>query len=334
MATLPSNEREDYYQAHLIPTLSDAGYDTSDMPDYSDDLIHAWRMNAMTPADRSDERIKTPDASTKALNADAYDRAIDGKTGNYIYVPKDPRSGLPNVPTEIQAPPQIGYGQGPNGPYQFTTPRSGQNPTGAPIIGPSGTPVEAKKVPIPATVQKDLRNNISQLTLLNTISMALKAPNVDPTGLDKALISKLPYIGEKINASLSPNTVKSRIALSNLGDMEIFDITGKASSAKELERYKKWIPDLDADSKKIVITKLANFQKQLELDNEHIRAQYTNDQGYREDPLIKGQGQSFEPKVPPKVLPKVVTPADIDSMTDDEVRAYLGADTTGGASGR
>ena len=312
MDALTPEKRAEYYSKHLLPAMQKEGFDTSVMPEYSDALIQGWRQKAMTPGERSAER----NTKVKAAGYDMYDLKID-KDGNYVYIPKTPPvTLLPGqnangvINSQVTAPPQVGVVQGAEGPMGYSFPRgSNAQPTAVPISNPQagGAPVERPRVDIPAPVKMALRQNAVQGASISRILTQLATTKADPTGLGKALLSKVPYGGEKAVKAVDPKSNELRIALSNLGDIEVFDITGKASSAKELERYKKWIPDLDNDDLDRVKYKLANFTRQLESENSTIQEQFGTKR-YNEDPLMNRQ---------PVAPPRPVVPYKYSGKTSD-----------------
>lgn len=319
IAALPSEKRAAYYKQYLIPGLSEEGFDTSDMPDYSDDLIHGWRMKALSPDQRSTERM-----SQNKAPADNYAIKIDAN-GNYIYMPKSP--GLANapapVPTNIGAPPQIGYGQGPLGPMAFATPRSGQNPVATPLKDPTGAPVTRPLIQMPEAVKKDLRDNFAQLSVVKQIENALSSAATTGTGPDKGLIAKIPLFGDLGLQIFDKEGAPSRQLIAQLSSLKMRDISGAVINAHEFPRLAQWIPQI-GDTKPVVLQKLKNFSNAILALNQEISQQYTKEQGYKPDPLISGTTAPTLPAATPapKVGPQ--SEADIDNMTEEQLIEYLG----------
>lgn len=285
---LPAEKRPEYYYKYLIPSLKKAGLDVSDMPEYGDHLIEGWRKRAMSPGERSSER----NAKVKASGSDMYDLKID-KNGNYVYIPKTPVVMQPGqssngvISSGVEAAPQMGVVQGDNGPMGYSFPRSGAAPTAVPISNPQagGAPVERPKIAIPTTVQASIRNNINQGAVVNNILTELANPSVNPTGVGKDLVSKLPY-GDQINAFFDEKGEVSRALIGQLSSLKMKDISGAVINAHEMPRLAQWIPQLK-DSKERVIMKLRNFNNELLRMNAEMSAQYTSAQGYRPDPLLQ-----------------------------------------------
>ncbi len=323
---LPQEKRSEYYSKYLIPNLKKAGLDVSDMPEYSDNLIEGWRKRAMSPGERATER----NTKVKAAGSDMYDLKID-KDGNYVYIPKTPITIQPGqnpngvVNSGIQAPPQMGVVQGPNGPMGYSFPRGGGAPTAAPIAGPAGAPVERPKIAIPTTVQNTIRNNLNQMSVVSQIVQGLANPKINPTGPGKDLVSKPPY-GDQINAYFDPQGEPTRELIGKLSSLKMKDISGAVINAAEMPRLAQWIPQLK-DTKAVANIKLQHFMNEIVTMNKEINSQYTSEQGYRPDPLLNGASSVATPKAqiaPAPVQKKAITEADIDKMTEEELKAYLG----------
>lgn len=284
---LPQEKRQEYYTNHVVPGLQHAGFDTSDLPPYDESLPLAWRQNAMTPGERATERT----AKEKAINADAYDMKIDGTTGKYYYTAKDPRSGLPDIPTDKVAPPQVGVFQGPTGPMGYTFPKiAGGNPTGKAITDPgTGVPIPKAQIPIPTQVQSNIRDNANNMVIARNILTQLGDKNTNPTGPLKEVVNHLPF-GSNINAYLDPKGEPTRELIGELSSLKMKSISGAVINAHEMPRLAVWIPKL-GDSKEVVKSKLTNFTTEIARMNQEIASQYTNKQGYREDPLLKNNSQ-------------------------------------------
>lgn len=283
--SLPQEKRQEYYTKHVLPGLEQAGFDTKDMPDYSDELINGWRQKAMTPGERSDERTKL----TNPYNKDMYDIKIDGKTGEYIYVPKTPGQ-LPNQTTGITAPPQVGVVQGAMGPMGYSFPKGGGGPTALPITNSqTGSVIEKPKATIPTTVQADIRNNFNQLRIVKQIQTAIASSQINPTGVGKGIVAKLPF-GNQLLGAFDEKGEPTRELIGQLSSLKMKDISGAVINAAEMPRLARWIPQL-GDEKKVVKMKLENYANEIATMNQEIGAQYTSGQGYKEDPLIKNQSQ-------------------------------------------
>lgn len=315
LASLPSEKRSLYYSQYLLPSLTEAGFDTNDMPEYSDELIHGWRMRALDPKDRSEERKST----FKNANMDRYDRVIDGKTGKYMYMPKYPGDPLAPEPilTDYDAPPQIGFGQGDSGPYVFNSPKViGGGATGSPIQGPGGKPVGKPLIQIPENVKQDIRENVSQLSIVRTIEAQIaKLPN-SPTNPLYGVLNKLPF-GDKIVDIFDEKGAPSRQLIAQLSSLKMKDISGAVINAHEFPRLKQWIPQAD-DLKPIVLMKLRNFANEVIKINHEMSKQYTKEQGFKEDPLLK------QPVPAAPVQKKTpMTEADLSKMTDEELDAFV-----------
>ncbi len=299
-AALPTEKRAQYYKDHFLPMYKDAGFDMNDMPqEYDDSMIHSWRMAAMTPGERSTERMST----VKAGATDGYDLKIDAD-GNYIYIPKkpnDPANPAP-VTTAIGAPPQMGITQGDNGPVAYTIPRGGKAGTGVPLTGPGGQPITRPKIPIPTTVQKDIRDNFNNLSIVKQISAGLDEPNNDPTGPIKGMVSKLP-LGNTVLDMVDNKGTATRSLIAELSSLKMKSLSGAVINAHEFPRLAQWIPQV-GDTKQLIKAKLLNFTNEVIRMNQEIAAQYTPKNGYREDPLMKGQGQSVAPTQPYKASGK------------------------------
>lgn len=318
IATLPSEKRSLYYTQHLLPDLTEAGFDTDDMPEYSDDLIHGWRMNALTPGERSDERkVAAKGEGWK----DLYDLKID-EAGKYVYMPKmpnDPRAPSP-IKSETGAPPQIGYGQGAYGPAVFATPRSGQGGTATPLVGPDGKPAPRPLIQMPETVKASIRSNSATLNTVKSINQLLSAGETTGTGPMQALANSLGFVGRVGLQMFDEKGAPSRQLIGKLSSLKMKDISGAVINAHEHPRLAQWIPQLE-DTKPIILQKLQNFALEVASINKEMAQQYTQEQGFREDPLLKGQGKAT---VAPKPKAKAMTEADIDNMSEEELKAYLG----------
>jgi hypothetical protein len=282
LASLPSEKRKDYYDNHLIPTLTKSGYATHDMPPYSDDLIHSWRMNALTAGERSTERM-----AQQKLNQGDFDTKV-GLDGNYYLLPSKKQKDMSPVNLGLGAPPQVGITQGPNGPVAYTLPKSGAQPTGTPIMGPGNAPITQPLKEIPETVKSTIRDNQNQLGLIDQIQTAFAKPG-QHTGAGYSLLNSLPLgVGNIVANQIDPEGTQGRQLLARIGSIEMKAVNGQRITANEIPRLRPWIPQLD-DSPPIRDWKLKNFKAEALKMNSEISQEYTTKQGYREDPLLGGQ---------------------------------------------
>lgn len=314
LAQLPSEKRNLYYTQYLLPNLAGAGFDTDDMPEYDDGLIHAWRMKALTPGERSDERT----AGSKGKYEDLYDMKIDKATGKYVYMPKfpnDPRAPKP-ILSEIEAPPQIGYGQGADGPRVFVTPRTGEGGTSNPLITPEGTPEGRPLVQIPDHVKATIRSNESAFKVVQDLIGKLEAAAKSHTGPAHHLGAQLPF-GEELVNWVDPEGMDIRQDIAKLSSLEMKEMSGAVINAHEFPRLATWLGQT-RDSKNVVVSKLKNKLESLLGQHKSMVSQYSKQQGYREDPVL-----GKEPKAPSAPAKKTVTEADIDKMSAAELKAYL-----------
>ena len=329
MASLSPEKRSLYYKQHLLPGLAEEGFDINDMPEYSDELINGWRQKAMTPGERSAERKSSASASASAsAQGGEYNLKIHGATGRYYRSYKDGRPSTWDMGpdgTPADAPPQMGVVQGANGPEAYSFPRSGGTPTAVPITNPGGTPVGRPKQSIPTTVQTNIRENMVQVQAIKLLQQEMARPNAErATGPDKALINMLPF-GRQINDFFSPDGRMTRIGIAQISSLKMKDISGAVINASEWPRLAQWIPNIE-DNKALVESKLKNFMQQVLMINQEIAAQYSSKQGYKEDPLLKGQG-SQAPAPTQAPAPKKAGPtseADFDNMSEEELKAYDG----------
>lgn len=104
--SLPEEKRPVYYKEHLLPSLKEEGFDVSDMPEYSNELIQSWRTQALSPDERSRIRIeeeKNKGTQAKDLKYQEWRKSVEPflKTRGYKLKQADVNRVMATYPAEL-----------------------------------------------------------------------------------------------------------------------------------------------------------------------------------------------------------------------------------------
>jgi hypothetical protein len=309
MKTLAPEQQEEYYQTKVVPLLTQGQTGRVTVPEVPQ-AIPALQALSQSPG----ERISANKGSGSP--GEGYVLKID-KNGEYIWMPKPGMNAQP-LRTGEGAPPQIGFGQGAAGPMVFNAPRGGGTPTGTPIIGQDGKPVGKPLIQIPEQVKRDIRNNFNQLAVVNEIQNGIAKLPDSPTNPAWKLANYIPF-GDKALELFDAKGAPTRQLIAQLSSIKMKDISGAVINAHEFPRLAKWIPQTD-DLKPVVLSKLKGFAAEVIRLNQEMAQQYTEGQGFKSDPLLRG---AQTPPPQQRVTKPVMSEADIDNMSEDELKAYL-----------
>jgi hypothetical protein len=276
LSSLPPEKRATYYKKHLLPGLKDEGFDVS--------VINHWRQLAMTPDQRSTERIAGVKADAAANKVDPQLKVDEHGS----YVPVNPKTGLNAVTGQpVKAAPQTFMAPGEGGFYTVTVPRGGTG-TATPVpIGPGGKQLAPEQKPIPDSVKEAVRTNESQKrVVMNIMGQLAKLPkDYSPTSPGKQAAREYLPFGNAIVDAADPQGMNVRQLIGQLSSLKIKDVSGAAVTASEFPRLAQWIPQV-GDTKEQLTSKLQNFQRELDAINSEMGQQYGQGSGYRPDPIL------------------------------------------------
>jgi len=317
MEALPAEQQEDYYQAKVVPLLTEGQTGRINVPE-AVDAPPVLEAMSQSPA----ERI----AANKAAGKGSVDYVLKpNENGELVYMPKTPTPTMKTGPngerySGVTGQPQMFQGQGENGPVVITAPRSGAQPTAVrPVAPATGAPIGRPKIPIPTSVKQGIDGNIENLKDIDKVLSLLNTPGIEPNTPLSALAGKF---GSRAYQAVNPKSLEAKALLAKIRDMKIYDVTGAASAARQDARYQEWLPKegVFGDDNKALITKLTLLRADAIDKISRAKSQYATSD-YKADPLLGTQTQ--QALVPVKAKPKVVE-TDIDNMTEEELKAFLG----------
>lgn len=163
---------------------------------------------------------------------------------------------------------------------------------------------------VPPHIVTGYQNNLKQLGIVQEALNAITA-HPDAVGLKG-------YIPDVILNRMDPKGSGARMAIADLGSLEIRDRSGAAVTAAEFPRLAPFIPN-DTDDPKTVVAKLNRFYRILQEETEMLRSSFGPDMGYR----------GFSPSLQPPNTEASLSDADLwekkvqEGMSKDEATRYV-----------
>lgn len=169
--------------------------------------------------------------------------------------------------------------------------KSGQTPTGVPVLGANGENLGKPLKAIPSNINTAIINNDTSLKKVNRTLDLIEGKDVttpegvvmkgsaDATGIVPGMM------GHAIAQRWDPGGTATRAMIADIGSLKIHDRSGAAVTASESPRLKPFIPSV-WDTPEAAATKLKQFKAEYEDIQRGLTETYSKDQGYRPSPVL------------------------------------------------